>query len=52
VLLEDGKLVPKHVGDTSFIYIYIYIFNTIYLVGAVTESIHLKVHGMDSFKTL
>jgi hypothetical protein len=60
VLLEDGKLVPKHVGDTSLIYIYIYIFiylfiylfNTIHFVGTVTDSFHLKRHGMNSFRML
>jgi len=33
VLLEDGKLVPKHVGDTSLIFIYTRIYTYYYKFG-------------------
>jgi len=33
VFPEDGKLAPKHVGDTSLIFIYT--INTAQLVGAI-----------------
>jgi hypothetical protein len=44
VLLEDGKLVAETCRR--------YVLNTIHLVGAVTESVHLKGYVMDSFKML
>ena len=48
MLPEDSTLIPKDVGDTALIFIYV--FNIAYLIGAVDWVRWYKLKVMDNFK--